>query len=136
MEALLEQVKILSDDNKLVFFQKSMEDLPFGLAIRLVHQLEDAWDVVAKATVPDFGGQAPEEDEEVEQTAFDVVVTAAGSSRISAVKASSGIMKSTLKEANELLKEFPAVILTGVALDEAKVAQMALEATGATVIIR
>jgi len=138
MEALLEQVNALSTDDKLIFFRKMSENLTLGEIVKLVPQLEEAWDVKATPAVPDWmkqgGGQ--EVEEEVEQTEFDVVVTNTGSKRIQVVKIARVLADISLKESSDLLKQLPATVLTKVGKDKAAAAKTQLEESGATVEIQ
>jgi len=134
MEALLEQVQSLSSEDRLLFFQKMAEGLTVGELVKLVPQLEEAWDVEAKPAVPDWmkGGGQQQVEEEVEQTEFDVVVTGAGDKRIQVVK---GVRQATgmqLKDANELLKQLPATIAQKLSKDKAEELKKVVEEAGGT----
>ncbi len=132
MDALLNQVRELSDVDQQVFFQRFCEGMTVGQIIPLVKHMEEAWDVEAVQSVPDWA-QPPGEEEEVEQTAFDVVVTNCGQKRIAVVKVARVLGNMSLKESSDLLKQLPATILTKAGKDAANAAKSQLEDAGATV---
>lgn len=136
METLLQQVKDLPTDEKHRFFQKMCEDLTLGDLVKIVPQLEEAWDVEAKPAMPDWMKQQQQPEEEAEQTEFDVIVTACGAKRIAVVKASRQATGMQLKEANALLKMLPATVLAKADREKAEAVKTQLEDAGATVEIR
>ena len=77
-------------------------------------------------------GAAPEE----EQTAFDVVLTAAGDKKIQVIKVVRAATSLGLKEAKALVDEAPKPIREGVDKDEAEKLKQELEEAGATVEIK
>ena len=79
------------------------------------------------------GGGAAAEDEKDE---FDVVLTAAGSSKIQVIKEVRGLTNLGLKEAKALVDEAPKPVLEGVGKEEADKAKEALEGAGATVELK
>ncbi|MHA2063903.1 MAG: 50S ribosomal protein L7/L12 [Candidatus Thorarchaeota archaeon] len=135
MEALLDQAKALSDEDQKVFFRKFIESMTVGQILPLVKELEEEWDVEATPQFPGTGTVQPEE-EEKEQTEFDVIVTDNGAKRISVVKALKGPANMLLKEASDLLKQLPATVMTKVSKERADEAKKLLEEAGATVEIR
>ena len=105
----------------------------------LVKALEEEFGVsaaaapAAAAAAPAGGGEAAAE---AEQTEFDVVLTAAGASKIQVikvVKASTGL---GLKEAKDLVDAAPGPIKSGVPRDEADKLKAELEEAGATVEVK
>jgi large subunit ribosomal protein L7/L12 len=70
-----------------------------------------------------------------EQTAFNVVLTDAGPTKIKVIKVVRALTKLGLKEAKELVDSAPSVVLESVARDEADAAGTALAAEGADVKI-
>ena len=101
--------------------------------------LEDKWGVsaaaapVAVAAVAggDAGGAAAEE-----KTEFDVVLTAAGASKINVIKEVRTITGLGLKEAKDLVEGAPKPVKEGVAKDEAEGIKAKLEEAGATVELK
>ena len=108
-------------------------------AAELAKLLEDKWGVsaaaapVAVAAVAggDAGGAAAEE-----KTEFDVVLTAAGASKINVIKEVRTITGLGLKEAKDLVEGAPKSVKEGVAKDEAEGIKAKLEEAGATVELK
>jgi large subunit ribosomal protein L7/L12 len=108
-------------------------------AAELAKLLEDKWGVsaaaapVAVAAVAggDAGGAAAEE-----KTEFDVVLTAAGASKINVIKEVRTITGLGLKEAKDLVEGAPKPVKEGVAKDEAEGIKAKLEEAGATVELK
>jgi large subunit ribosomal protein L7/L12 len=78
------------------------------------------------------GGAAVEE----EQSAFDVVITAAGDKKIQVIKVVRAATSLGLKEAKALVDEAPKPVREGVDRDEADKLKQELEEAGATVEIK
>ena len=89
---------------------------------------------VAMAAMPAAGGA--EEEEEVEQTEFDVVLTAIGDAKIAVIKEVRAITKLGLRESKELVDAFPKAILEGVDAAAADAAKKQLEGAGASAEVR
>ncbi|MBI9033974.1 MAG: 50S ribosomal protein L7/L12 [Bacteroidales bacterium] len=81
---------------------------------------------------PAAGGEADVE----EQTAFDVILKAAGSSKLAVVKLVKELTSLGLKEAKALVDAAPAPLKEGVAKDEAEALKTQLEEAGAEVEIK
>lgn len=77
------------------------------------------------------GGDAAEEKSE-----FDVVLTAAGASKLAVVKLVKELTGLGLKEAKELVDNAPSPLKEGVAKDEAEALQKSLEEAGAEVELK
>ena len=77
------------------------------------------------------GGAAGEE-----QTAFDVIIKAAGQSKLAVVKLVKELTSLGLKEAKELVDAAPKAIKEGVTKDEAEALQKQLEEAGAEVEVK
>ena len=77
------------------------------------------------------GGGATEE-----QTEFDVILKAAGGSKLAVVKLVKELTGSGLKEAKEIVDGAPAPLKEGVAKDEAEALKAQLEAAGAEVELK
>jgi large subunit ribosomal protein L7/L12 len=88
--------------------------------------------VAAPATGGDGGGAPVEE----EQTAFDVVITAAGDKKIQVIKVVRAATSLGLKEAKALVDEAPKAVREGVDKDEAEKLKQELEEAGASVEIK
>jgi large subunit ribosomal protein L7/L12 len=77
-------------------------------------------------------GAAPEE----EQSAFDVIVTAAGDKKIQVIKVVRAATNLGLKEAKALVDEAPKAVREGVDREEADRLKQELEEAGATVEVK
>ncbi len=71
-----------------------------------------------------------------EQTAFDVIITSAGQSKLAVVKLVKELTSLGLKEAKELVDAAPKAIKEGVTKDEAEALQKQLEEAGAEVEVK
>ncbi|MDG1689685.1 MAG: 50S ribosomal protein L7/L12 [Flavobacteriales bacterium] len=96
------------------------------------HGIEPAAAAVAVAT-PGGGGDAGGGEEKSE---FDVILTAAGGSKLQVVKAVKELTGLGLKEAKELVDSAPKAIKEGVGKDEAEGIKKALEEAGAEVELK
>ena len=81
---------------------------------------------------PAAGGDAAEE----EQTSFDVILKAAGGSKLAVVKLVKELTSLGLKEAKGLVDSAPAPIKEGVTKDEAEALKASLEEAGAEVEVK
>jgi large subunit ribosomal protein L7/L12 len=71
-----------------------------------------------------------------EQTEFDVILTAAGSNKVAAIKAVRGITGLGLKEAKDAVEGAPTTLKEGVSKAEAEAIKKDLEDAGASVEIK
>src|ERR671928_1544 len=109
--------------------------------VELKKKIEDEWGITAAAPVavaaPGAGGggdgaaAAAEE-----QTAFDVVLSAAGGQKIQVIKVVRAITGLGLKEAKDLVDSAPKPVKEGVAREEADSIKGQLEEAGATVEVK
>lgn len=99
--------------------------------LKETHGIEPA---AAAAPVMVAGGAGG--DAEEEKTAFDVVLTSAGSAKLQVVKAVKELTGLGLKEAKELVDGAPKAIKEGVAKDEAEALKKQLEEAGAEVELK
>jgi len=93
--------------------------------------IEPAAAAVAVAGVAEGGADAEEE-----QTAFDVILKAAGPSKLAVVKLVKELTSLGLKEAKGLVDSSPAPLKEGVSKDEAEALKTQLEEAGAEVEIK
>src|SRR6476660_5468640 len=107
----------------------------------LVKALQDEFGV--SAAMPMMGGgmampgAAAEAAPEVEvQTAFDVILAAAGDKKIQVIKAVREVTTLGLKEAKDLVDSAPSPVKEGVTKEEADTLKAKLEEVGATVEIK
>ena len=107
--------------------------------VELKNALEEAWGVTAAAPVAVAAapGAAPAAGDGAaaaeEQTAFDVVLQAAGDKKIQVIKVVRAITGLGLKEAKDLVDSAPKPVKEGVPQDEADSIKAQLEEAGATV---
>jgi large subunit ribosomal protein L7/L12 len=104
-----------------------------------VKAFEETFEVTAAAPVavagPAAAGAAPAEEVE-EQTAFDVVLEAAGEKKIQVIKVVRELTSLGLGEAKAVVDGAPNAVLEGATKDAADKAKAALEEAGATVTVK
>jgi len=132
---LAQEKKLTKDD--ILNAIKGMSVLELS---ELVKEMEDVFGVSAAAPVavaaatPVAGGAA--EGGAEEKTAFDVVLTGAGTQKIQVIKTVRTITSLGLKEAKALVDGAPKAVKEGVSKDEAEKIKTQLEEAGATVEIK
>lgn len=100
----------------------------------LVKDIEEKFGVTAAVPVAAVAGAAGGDTAEAaEKSDFNVVLTAAGQSKIAVIKVVREITSLGLKEAKELVDSAPKAVKEGVAKDEAEGLKSQLEEAGATV---
>src|SRR5919202_2116708 len=109
--------------------------------VELKNALEETWGVTAAAPVAVAAAGAPAAAGDgaaaaEEQTAFDVVLTAAGDKKIQVIKVVRALTGLGLKEAKDLVDNAPNPVKEGVAREEADSVKAQLEEAGATVEIK
>ncbi|WP_290589117.1 50S ribosomal protein L7/L12 [Alicyclobacillus sp.] len=103
----------------------------------LVKAIEEEFGVTAAAPVAVVGGAAAGGAEEAaEQTEFDVILAAAGASKINVIKVVREITGLGLKEAKDLVDGAPKPIKEKVSKEEAEAIKAKLTEAGATVEIK
>jgi large subunit ribosomal protein L7/L12 len=90
----------------------------------------------AAAAVAVAGPAAAGGDEAEEQTEFDVILKAAGSSKLAVVKLVKELTGLGLKEAKEVVDGAPRAVKEGIAKDEAEALKAQLEEAGAEVELK
>ena len=103
-----------------------------------VKKFEEVFEVTAAApvAVAAAGGAAAPAEEVEEQTAFDVILEAAGDKKIQVIKEVRTLTSLGLKEAKDLVDGAPKPVLEKVAKDAAEKAKASLEGAGATVTVK
>jgi len=125
--------KLSSDDLMEAFKEMTLLELS-----EFVRDFEETFDVSAAVPAgekPASGG-GPEEPEEDLQTEFDVILTSAGNKKIQVIKEVRVLTSLGLKEAKDLVERAPATVLERAGEVDAANAKSALEAAGATVVLR
>lgn len=102
--------------------------------LKEVHGIEPAGGGAVMVAGPAGGDDEAAEAEE--QTAFDVVLTEVGSTKIQVIKAVRAATSLGLKEAKALVDEAPKAVKEGIGKEEAESLKKDLEAAGATVEIK
>lgn len=119
---------------------KEMAEALVNLTVKDVNELanilKDEYGIepaaaAAVAVAGPGGGEAA-----AEQTEFDVILKAAGGSKLAVVKLVKELTGAGLKEAKELVDSAPATLKAGVAKDEAEGLKTSLEEAGAEVEIK
>ena len=118
---------------------ENLSNLTVLEAAELATLLEEKWGVSAAAApmamaMPAGGGDAGGAAEE--KTEFDVVLAAAGASKINVIKEVRTITGLGLKEAKDLVEGAPKPVKEGVSKDEAEQIKAKLEEAGATVEVK
>ena len=103
-----------------------------------VKAFEETFDVTAAApvAVAAAGAPAAAAEEVEEQTAFDVVLEAAGDKKIQVIKVVRELTSLGLGEAKAVVDGAPKAVLEGANKEAAEKAKEALEAAGATVTLK
>jgi large subunit ribosomal protein L7/L12 len=104
-----------------------------------IKALEEEFGVSAQAAAvaaPAAGGDGGGAPVEEEQTAFDVIITAAGDKKIQVIKVVRAATSLGLKEAKALVDEAPKAVREGVDKDEAEKLKQELVEAGASVEIK
>ena len=127
----------MADLNKIV---EELSGLTVLEVAELVKSLEEKWGVSAAAPVAvaaaGGGGAAPAAAAE-EKTEFDVILTDAGTNKISVIKEVRGVVPGLgLAEAKKLVESAPQKVKEGAKKEEAEEIKKKLEAAGAKVEIK
>ena len=128
-------------EGKMAEFVDWVETISVLELSQLVSALEDRLGVTAAApaavavAAPGVGG-GDEGGGAAEQSEFEVVLTAAGGSKIQVIKELRGITGLGLKEAKELVDGAPSSIKSGLSKDDAEAMKEKLEGAGAGVELK
>ncbi len=126
-------------EGKMAEFVDWVETISVLELSQLVKALEDRLGVTAAAPAAvavaapaggDEGGAA------AEQSEFEVVLSAAGGSKIQVIKELRGITGLGLKEAKELVDGAPSSVKTGLSKEDAEAMKEKLEGVGATIELK
>jgi len=129
------EVFIMSDKvTKMIDEVKALTVLELS---ELVKALEEEFGVSAAAPVAvAAAAAAPVAEAAEEKTEFDVVITAAGASKLNVIKTVRELTSLGLKEAKELVDGAPSTLKEAVSKDEAEAIKAKLEEAGATVELK
>ena len=114
-------------------FAEQLVNLTVKEVNELATILKDEYGIEPAAAAVAVAGPAAGGDSAEEQTEFDVILKAAGSSKLAVVKLVKELTGSGLKEAKEMVDSAPAALKEGIAKDEAEALKAQLEAAGAEV---
>jgi large subunit ribosomal protein L7/L12 len=118
-------------------FAEQLVNLTVKEVNELAQILKDEYGIEpAAAAVAVAGPAAAGDDAAEEQTAFDVIITAAGQKKLAVVKLVKELTSLGLKEAKELVDSAPKAIKEGVSKDEADALKSQLEEAGAEVEVK
>lgn len=120
---------------------KEMAEALVNLTVKDVNELaailKDEYGIEpAAAAVAVAAGTTGGGEEAAEKTEFDVILKAAGGSKLAVVKLVKELTGAGLKEAKEMVDGAPATLKEGVSKDEAEGLKSALEEAGAEVEIK
>ncbi len=121
---------------------KEIAETLVNLTVKEVNELADILkeehgiEPAAAAVAVAGGGGAGDGDGADEQTEFDVILNAAGGSKLAVVKLVKELTGLGLKEAKELVDSAPSPVKEGVAKDEAEGLKSSLEEAGAEVEVK
>ena len=103
-----------------------------------VKAFEETFEVTAAAPVAAAGaaGPAAAAEEVEEQTAFDVILDAVGDKKIQVIKVVRELTSLGLGEAKAVVDGAPKAVLEGVSKEAAEKGKAALEAAGATAVLK
>ncbi|MFP3597787.1 50S ribosomal protein L7/L12 [Chryseobacterium sp. SIMBA_029] len=117
---------------------KNLAETLVNLTVKDVNELatilKDEYGIepaAAAVVVATGGGEAAEE-----KTEFDVILKAAGASKLAIVKLVKDLTGAGLKEAKDIVDGAPAAIKTGISKDEAEALKKQLEEAGAEVEVK
>ena len=119
-------------------FAEQLVNLTVKEVNELAAILKDEYGIepAAAAAVMTAGPAAAGGDEAEEQTEFDVILKAAGASKLAVVKLVKELTGLGLKEAKDLVDAAPTNVKEGVSKDEAEGLKKALEEAGAVVELK
>jgi large subunit ribosomal protein L7/L12 len=118
-------------------FAEQLVSLTVKEVNELAHILKSEYGIEPAAAATVVAGPAAAAEAVVEeQTAFDVIIKAAGQSKLAVVKLVKELTSLGLKEAKELVDSAPKAIKEGVSKDEAEALKKQLEEAGAEVEVK
>jgi large subunit ribosomal protein L7/L12 len=117
-------------------FAEQLVNLTVKEVNELATILKDEYGIEPAAAAVTMAGPAGGEEAAEEQTEFDVILNAAGGSKLAVVKLVKELTGSGLKDAKELVDNAPSPIKEGIAKDEAEAIKKQLEEAGAEVELK
>ena len=117
-------------------FAEQLVNLTVKEVYELATILKDEYGIEPAAAAVAVAGPAAAGEEVEEQTEFDVILTAAGGSKLAVVKLVKELTGLGLKEAKGIVDSAPAAVKEGVSKDEAEGLKKSLEEAGAEVELK
>ncbi|ARV06245.1 50S ribosomal protein L7/L12 [Polaribacter sp. SA4-10] len=117
-------------------FAEQLVNLTVKEVNELATILKDEYGIEPAAAAVAVAGPAAGVEEVEEQTEFDVILTAAGGSKLAVVKLVKELTGLGLKEAKGIVDSAPAAVKEGVSKDEAEGLKKSLEEAGAEVELK
>ena len=117
-------------------FAEQLVNLTVKEVNELATILKEEYGIEPAAAAVAVAGPAAAGEEVEEQTEFDVILTAAGGSKLAVVKLVKELTGLGLKEAKGIVDSAPAAVKEGVTKDEAAALKAALEEAGAEVELK
>ena len=117
-------------------FAEQLVNLSVKEVNELATILKDEYGIEPAAAAVAVAGPAAAGEAEEEQTEFDVILTAAGGSKLAVVKLVKELTGLGLKEAKGIVDSAPAAVKEGVSKDEAEGLKKSLEEAGAEVELK
>ena len=117
-------------------FAEQLVNLTVKEVNELATILKDEYGIEPAAAAVAVAGPAAAGEEVEEQTEFDVILTAAGGSKLAVVKLVKELTGLGLKEAKGIVDSAPAAVKEGVSKDEAEGLKKSLEEAGAEVELK
>ena len=117
-------------------FAEQLVNLSVKEVNELATILKDEYGIEPAAAVAVAGPAAGGDEAAEEQTEFDVILTAAGGSKLAVVKLVKELTGLGLKEAKGIVDSAPAAVKEGVTKDEAAALKASLEEAGAEVELK
>ncbi|CAB0150594.1 50S ribosomal protein L7/L12 [Pseudidiomarina piscicola] len=114
----------------------AIAEMPVMELVELIEAAEEKFGVDASAAVAVAAGPAAAGEAAEEQTEFDVMLKAAGSNKVGAIKAVRAATGLGLKEAKAMVESAPVAVKEGVSKDEAEELKKQLEEAGAEVEVK
>ena len=133
---LVDEAAKLSDEDRTTFLAEFVAKQNVLWLSGAVKALEDKFGVKAAAAVAAGPAAAAPAEKEEEQTSFDVVLKAAGGSKINVIKVVRAATSLGLREAKELVDKGGQAVKSGVPKDEAEKLAKELKDAGAEVEIK
>ncbi len=133
MSETTELPELSANGQKILDLVKELTVLELSAVVK---NMEDVFGVSAAAVAAPAAAGAAGGEAAAEQTEFDVIITAAGSSKIGVIKAVREVTGLGLKEAKAVVDGAPAPVKEKISKDDAAALKAKLEEAGASVEVK